>query len=85
MEVRVRERLIGALVLVAIVVLVVPAILKGRSPAPAEPSGQPTRRSVPVIGKAGTGGTGPCPSRRRRAPPTGGETKPFPNRPCAGR
>jgi DedD protein len=51
MEVRVRERLIGALVLVAIVVLVVPAILKGRGPAPAEPSGQPTRRvEVPVVG-----------------------------------
>ena len=41
MEVRVRERLIGALVLVAIVVLVVPAILKGRDPAPAAP---PERR-----------------------------------------
>ena len=51
MEVRVRERLIGALVLVAIVVLVVPAILKGRGPAPAEPSGQPTHRvEVPVVG-----------------------------------
>ena len=51
MEVRVRERLIGALVLVAIVVLVVPAILKGRGPAPPEPSGQPTRRvEVPVVG-----------------------------------
>ena len=37
MEVRVRERLIGALVLVAIVVLFVPAILKGRDPAPVEP------------------------------------------------
>ena len=35
MEVRVRERLIGALVLVAIVVLIVPAILKGRDAAPA--------------------------------------------------
>jgi DedD protein len=34
MEVRVRERLIGALVLVAIVVLLVPAILKGRDPPP---------------------------------------------------
>ena len=39
MEVRVRERLIGALVLVAIVVLVVPAILKGRDPAPAASAG----------------------------------------------
>ncbi len=44
-----RERLIGALVLVAIVVLLVPAILKGRGPATAEPPGQPTRRvEVPL-------------------------------------
>ncbi len=49
MEVRVRERLIGALVLVAIVVLLVPAVLKGRGAAPAEPPGQPTRRvEVPL-------------------------------------
>ena len=34
MEVRVRERLVGALVLVAVVVLLVPAILKGRAPEP---------------------------------------------------
>src|SRR5262245_49815586 len=44
MEVRVRERLIGALVLVAIVVLFVPAILKGRGNAPAEPPAEATRR-----------------------------------------
>lgn len=44
MEVRVRERLIGALVLVAIVVLIVPAILTGRGGAPVEPPAQPTRR-----------------------------------------
>jgi DedD protein len=43
MEVRVRERLVGALVLVAIVVLIVPAILTGRGHAPAEPSVQPAR------------------------------------------
>jgi DedD protein len=50
MEVRVRERLIGALVLVAIVVLFVPAILKGRDPAPAGlPEPAPTRRvEVPI-------------------------------------
>jgi DedD protein len=50
MEARVRERLIGALVLVAVVVLIVPAILKGRDPGPAEPaSQQPTRRvEVPI-------------------------------------
>jgi DedD protein len=44
MEVRVRERLIGALVLVAIVVLLVPAILKGRGNTPAEPPAESTRR-----------------------------------------
>ncbi len=50
MEVRVRERLVGALVLVAIVVLVVPAILKGRGGAPVEPPAQPTRRvEIPLI------------------------------------
>jgi DedD protein len=50
MDVRVRERLIGALVLVAVIVLIVPAILKGREPGPAEPAGQqPTRRvEVPI-------------------------------------
>ncbi len=50
MEVRVRERLVGALVLVAIVVLFVPAILKGRDPAPAAlPEAAPTRRvEVPI-------------------------------------
>ena len=49
MEVRVRERLVGALVLVAIVVLLVPAILTGRGSAPAEPPAQPTRRvEVPL-------------------------------------
>ncbi len=52
MEVRVRERLIGALVLVAIVVLFVPAILKGRDPAPVEPPSQPTRRIEVPIGNA---------------------------------
>jgi len=50
MEVRVRERLVGALVLVAIVVLFVPAILRGRDPAPAAlPEAAPTRRvEVPI-------------------------------------
>jgi DedD protein len=41
----VRERLVGALVLVAIVVLFVPAILRGRDPAPAAPpDAAPTKR-----------------------------------------
>jgi len=49
MEVRVRERLVGALVLVAIVVLLVPSILEGRDPAPQGTPEQPTRRvEVPV-------------------------------------
>ena len=48
MEVRVRERLIGALVLVAVVVLIVPAILKGRDPAPAVSSDPAPRRQVEV-------------------------------------
>lgn len=50
MEVRVRERLVGALVLVALVVLFVPAILKGRDPGPvAPPEPAPTRRvEVPI-------------------------------------
>ena len=53
MEVRVRERLIGALVLVAIVVLFVPAILKGRDPAPpALPESAPTRRVEVPIGNS---------------------------------
>lgn len=50
MEVRVRERLVGALVLVALVVLLVPAILTGRGSTPAEPPAQPTRRvEVPLV------------------------------------
>jgi len=49
MEVRVRERLVGALVLVAIVVLLVPSILKGRDPAPQATPDQLTKRvEVPV-------------------------------------
>jgi DedD protein len=46
MEPRVRERLIGALVLVAIVVLVVPAVLTGRGSAPDDAPVQPTRREI---------------------------------------
>ena len=51
MEVRVRERLVGALVLVAIVVLLVPAILKGRAPEPVvAPETAPVRRIEMPIG-----------------------------------
>lgn len=53
MEARVRERLVGALVLVAIVVLFVPAILKGRDPPPAAaPEAAPVRRIELPIGDA---------------------------------
>ncbi|HET8691003.1 MAG TPA: SPOR domain-containing protein [Steroidobacteraceae bacterium] len=50
MEVRVRERLIGALVLVAVVVLLVPAILKGPAPEPAaeQRTAQTRRVEVPL-------------------------------------
>ena len=52
MEVRVRERLVGALVLVAIVVLLVPAVLKGPERAP-EGSAGPENQSVVVeLGEA---------------------------------
>lgn len=47
MEVRVRERLVGALVLVAIVVLLVPAVLKGPEHAPEGRAG-PENQSVVV-------------------------------------
>jgi DedD protein len=53
MEARVRERLVGALVLVAIVVLLVPAILKGRDPEPAPArEAAPTQRVEVPIGDA---------------------------------
>jgi DedD protein len=52
MDVRVRERLIGALVLVAAVVLLVPAILKGRAPQPAAEPGAQTRRVEVPVGNA---------------------------------
>jgi DedD protein len=54
MEVRVRERLIGALVLVAVVVLIVPAVLTGRGEkATVDAPGQPTRRvEMPIEDEA---------------------------------
>lgn len=83
MEVRVRERLIGALVLVAIVVLVVPAILKGRGPAPAEPSAQPMRRvEVPVVGHEPAPEEQvlvPEPALPGAVPPVGDAPKPVPD------
>jgi DedD protein len=71
MEVRVRERLIGALVLVAIVVLLVPAILKGRGNTPAEPPAESTRRvEVP------TSGTPPPPAESVLVPEPVADTHP---------
>lgn len=52
MEVHVRERLVGALVLVAVVVLLVPAILTGRGSGSSEPPAQPTRRVEVPLGDA---------------------------------
>lgn len=52
MELRARERLVGALVLVAAVVMVVPAILKGRAPAPENESDEATRRFVVKLAPA---------------------------------
>jgi DedD protein len=49
MEVRVRERLIGALVLVAIIVLVVPAILKGRQATETAEPEAPSQQSRSLI------------------------------------
>lgn len=54
MEVRVRERLVGALVLVAIVVLLVPAVLKGPERAPEGPAGPPNESVVVELGESGT-------------------------------
>lgn len=47
MDVRIRERLVGALVLVAVIVLLVPAILKGRS-ATSEPARAQDTKSVEI-------------------------------------
>lgn len=47
MDVRIRERLVGALVLVAVIVLLVPAVLKGRSTA-SEPARAQETKSVEI-------------------------------------
>lgn len=47
MEIRVRERLVGALVLVALVVLLVPALLRGPQ-RPQDPAPAPATKSVEV-------------------------------------
>ena len=52
MEVRVRERLIGALVLVAIVVLIVPAVLQGPDRVREETPSVPTRTVIVPLGDA---------------------------------
>ena len=43
MDVRIRERLVGALVLVAVIVLLVPAVLKGPGNTSAQPKPQETK------------------------------------------
>lgn len=48
MDVRIRERLVGALVLVAVVVLIVPALLKGPGTTP-EPPAVAGSRSVEIV------------------------------------
>ena len=75
MEVRVRERLVGALVLVAVVVLLVPAILKGRAPQPpAAPESAPVRRIEMPIGDQA-----PAPEEQVLVPePLMEETEPAP-------
>jgi DedD protein len=52
MEIRVRERLVGALVLVTIVVLLVPAVLKGPERAADAATGPETRSVVVELGDA---------------------------------
>lgn len=47
MDVRIRERLVGALVLVAVIVLIVPALLKGPGTAPGPPAAG--TRSVEIL------------------------------------
>ncbi|MGQ0428484.1 MAG: SPOR domain-containing protein [Gammaproteobacteria bacterium] len=48
MEVRVRERLIGALVLVTLAVLLVPALLRGPQPPPGTQAAAPETKSIEV-------------------------------------
>ena len=57
MDVRIRERLIGALVLVGVVVLLVPAVLKGPGTA-ARPTPAPDARSVEIPLEAAAGPAG---------------------------
>ena len=52
MDVRIRERLVGALLLVAVIVLLVPAVLKGPSTASVEPAPAPTKSVEIELGRA---------------------------------
>jgi len=60
MNVRIRERLIGALVLVALIVLFVPALLKGPGIASKQPPGAETKRVEIIL----DGAAGPAESER---------------------
>ena len=54
MDIRIRERLIGALVLVTLIVFVVPAVLKGPAPAGKQPAAPESRRvEIDLEGAAG--------------------------------
>jgi len=65
MDVRIRERLVGALVLVAVIVLLVPAVLKGPGPV-GEQARAPETKSVEIdLGGAAAPGDAPpraCPA-----------------------
>lgn len=52
MDVRIRERLIGALVLVALIVFLVPALLKGPGPADMQPATEESNRVEIDLGDA---------------------------------
>ena len=55
MDVRIRERLVGALVLVAVIVLLVPAVLKGTGTAGDQPQAQPAKSVEIDLGASGPG------------------------------
>lgn len=58
MDVRIRERLVGALVLVAVIVLTVPALLKGPGTTPGQPAVAGSRSVEIVLDGAATPETG---------------------------
>ncbi len=82
MEVRARERLVGALILVTAVVLLVPALLRGPQPSPGAEATPPETRSVEVTLAEGAAPPGDdelvpepeaAPAAPLAAPPPGAE------------